>query len=239
MDGKVFTFWEGQMPGYIQLCMKTWQFDYVLLNYSNLHEYTNLKLTDRLRSFSLPKIADVIRVHVLRNYGGYWLDTDTIMISDELPKSNFMGYPDTREHTIGFLHTEPHADMYRAWAKYQTDNLGYKGFRSVYTNALKKDLWPQRMLERWIALTDQAKTEILPYKSTNPELYKQLSNHIGIESLAFRYLLVSLYSDSYDPAYLLTVKKTFASDILTAGLTLVSSMSGQSISSLLQSWGVS
>lgn len=125
MDGKVFTFWEGQMPGYIQLCMKTWKFDYVLLNYSNLHEYTNLKLTDRLRSFSLPKIADVIRVHVLRNHGGYWLDTDTIMISDELPKSNFMGYPDTREHTIGFLHTEPHADMYRAWAKYQDSILSH------------------------------------------------------------------------------------------------------------------
>ena len=127
---------------------------------------------------------------------------------------------------------------YRAWAKHQTDNLGYKGFRSVYTNALKKDFWPQRMLERWIDLTEQAKTEIVQYKTTNPTLYKQLTKHISIESLAFRYLLVSLYSDAYDPAYLLTVKKTFASDILEAGLTLVSSTSGQSISALLQSWGV-
>ena len=127
---------------------------------------------------------------------------------------------------------------YRAWAKYQTNNLGYKGFRSVYTNALKKDLWPQRLLERWITLTEQAKTEILHYKTTNPDLYKQLTNHIAIESLAFRYLLVSLYSDSYDPSYVVSVKRTFAADILTAGLTLVSSMSGQSITSLLQSWGV-
>ena len=127
---------------------------------------------------------------------------------------------------------------YRAWAKHQTDNLGYKGFRSVYTNVLKKEFWPQRMLERWINLTEQAKTEILQYKTTNPTLYKQLNKHIAIESLAFRYLLVSLYSDAYDPAYLLTVKKTFAADILEAGLTLVSSTSGQSISALLQSWGV-
>ena len=38
---KVFTFWEGEMPAYIKLCMKSWDFPFVLLNYDNVNEYTN------------------------------------------------------------------------------------------------------------------------------------------------------------------------------------------------------
>ena len=127
---------------------------------------------------------------------------------------------------------------YRAWARHQTDNLGYKGYRSVYFGTLKSELWPQRMLERWISLTDKARKEIEIYKQSDPSLYQKLDKHIAMESLAFRYLLVSLYSNQYDPAYLNSVKQTFATDILNAGLTLVSSTSNQKIENLLSQWGV-
>lgn len=113
----VFTFWEGQMPDYIRLCMKTWDFDYTLLTYNNLKDYIDIPL-DKLQSFTLPQIADVIRVHVLRDYGGYWLDTDTIMLN-ELPKENICGYVSDRTNTIGFLHTDSHSDMFTEWAEYQ------------------------------------------------------------------------------------------------------------------------
>ncbi|MBR3864724.1 MAG: DUF4838 domain-containing protein [Clostridia bacterium] len=127
---------------------------------------------------------------------------------------------------------------YRAWARYQTDSLGYKGFRSVYYGAIKEALWPQRMLERWISLTDKARKEIEIYKQSNPELYRKLDKHIAMESIAFRYLLVSLYSSKYEPTYLNSVKQTFANDAMNAGLTLVSSMNSQTIEKLLSQWGV-
>jgi hypothetical protein len=127
---------------------------------------------------------------------------------------------------------------YRAWARYQTDSLGYKGFRSVYYGAIKEALWPQRMLERWISLTDKARKEIEIYKQSNPELYRKLDKHIAMESIAFRYLLVSLYSSKYEPTYLNSVKQAFANDVMNAGLTLVSSMSQQKIENLLSQWGV-
>ena len=114
----IFTFWEGDMPAYIKLCMQTWKFDYVLLNADNLKHYTDLDL-DKLQQFSLPQIADIVRVHVLRDNGGYWLDADTIMLSDELPTENMMGYVEERTNTIGYLHTEAHSDMFEAWADYQ------------------------------------------------------------------------------------------------------------------------
>lgn len=115
---KIFTFWEGEMPAYIDLCLSTWQFDFIELNYDNLDIYTDLDIS-KLHRFTLPQIADIVRVHVLRDNGGYWLDADTIMLKDELPSETIMGYPDSRTNTIGFLHTEKNSDMFKDWADFQ------------------------------------------------------------------------------------------------------------------------
>ena len=84
MTGQVFTFWEGNMPEYIKLCMATWKFPYTVLSYENLPNYSDIPV-NRLKHFTLPQIADYIRVHILRDYSGYWLDTDTILLNPELP----------------------------------------------------------------------------------------------------------------------------------------------------------
>ena len=119
MKENIFTFWEGQMPEYIKLCMKTWKFPYVVLNYDNLHNYTNINIKP-LKRFTLPQIADYIRVHVLRDNGGYWFDTDTIMITGNLPKTNMIGDVEARTNTIGYLYADtPHMQMFDEWAKYQ------------------------------------------------------------------------------------------------------------------------
>lgn len=115
----VFTFWEGTMPEYIKLCLETWHFDFTVLDYSNLKKYTDLRVTDELKRFTLPQIADCVRAHVLRDNGGYWLDTDTISITGKLPVENVIGNIDTREHHIGYLHTEANSDMFVKWAEYQ------------------------------------------------------------------------------------------------------------------------
>lgn len=121
----IFTFWEGQMPGYIKLCMDTWKVPYIVLNYKNLHEYTDIDI-EPLKRFTLPQIADCVRVHVLRDNGGYWLDADTIMISGKLPDTDMVGYPETRQNSIGLLHTEPHSDMFTEWAAFQDEIIhGY------------------------------------------------------------------------------------------------------------------
>ena len=100
---------------------------YVILNYSNLHEYTDFIPN---RSYTLPQIADCVRVHVLRDNGGYWLDADTIILG-ELPKENIAGEPDKRTNSIGFLHTEKGSDMFKEWAEYQ-DRILASG--SVFNN---------------------------------------------------------------------------------------------------------
>lgn len=122
----VFTFWEGKMPAYIKMCMNTWHFPYMVLNFDTLKQYTKIDedfIADKLLKLTLPQIADWVRVHVLRDCGGYWLDTDTIMLSDKLPEETILGFPKTKGVTIGFLHTEPHTDMFKEWAKYQDNTL--------------------------------------------------------------------------------------------------------------------
>ena len=114
----MFTFWEGKMPDYIRLCMDTWREPYIVLNYRNLHHYTDLPI-DKLKRFTLPQIADCVRVHVLRDQGGWWMDADTIMVTSGLPYTDMVGNPETREQTIGLLHTEKGSDMYREWSAYQ------------------------------------------------------------------------------------------------------------------------
>lgn len=43
----IFTFWEGKMPLYITLCLKTWDFpSLTILNYNNLKSYTDFKVTE-------------------------------------------------------------------------------------------------------------------------------------------------------------------------------------------------
>lgn len=121
----VFTFWEGPMPAYIELCMATWKIPHIVLNYGNLHEFTDLDI-EPMKRFALMQIADVVRVHVLRDQGGYWLDADTIMLSDKLPDTDMVGFPETRANTIGLLYSEPHSAMFEEWAEYQ-DRIIHSG----------------------------------------------------------------------------------------------------------------
>lgn len=125
MANNIFTFWEGDMPAYIKLCLDTWFFDYTLITYENLHQFTKLDI-NTLKKYSLPIISDIIRVHVLRDHGGYWLDADTIMVSDYLPTADMMGYPEERSAHIGYLRTEPHSPMFEEWAKFQDKQINLK-----------------------------------------------------------------------------------------------------------------
>ena len=115
----IYTFWEGKMPDYLKLCMKTWKLPYKVLTYDTLSNYTNLEVTENLKKFSLPQQADVVRVHVLRDNGGQWLDADTIMLDSTLPTETILGNNETRMNTIGYLNTTVRSTMFISWAEHQ------------------------------------------------------------------------------------------------------------------------
>lgn len=116
----IFTFWEGPMPGYIQLCMYRWKIPFTLLNYENLHKYTDLDI-DKIKRFTLPQISDIVRVHVLRDCGGYWLDADTVLLTGQLPNTEMVGDPEARTVSAGLLYSEANSKMTVEWAEHQDE----------------------------------------------------------------------------------------------------------------------
>lgn len=124
----IFTFWEGEMPEYVKLCMDTWKFNFTVLNFDNICNYTDLKVTNNLKSFSLPQISDAVRAHILRDHvDSYWLDADTIMLTDKLPAENVIGDPVKRTHSTGVSHsTGESMGFFRAWASYQDRTIADK-----------------------------------------------------------------------------------------------------------------
>ena len=164
----VFTFWEGKTPDYIKLCLKTWKVPYTLLNYDTVRQYTDLN-TDILRGygFTLPQIADCVRVHVLRDNGGYWLDADTIMLSDNLPAENMIGYPEKRDAHCGYLHFKKHSDFLAEWAEEQDRIIsqGIIGGWDLFSNGILN-----KLLKTHNEVTIKDRTEHFP------ESYMIISN---------------------------------------------------------------
>jgi hypothetical protein len=126
----IYTFWDGPMPGYIKLCLATWKQPYTMLTYENLNQYTDID-AERLKRYTLPQQSDYIRVHVLRDNGGWWLDADTIMITGKLPETDMVGDPLMRTNSIGVLHSVP--EMFKEWAQYQDDVLNAPGFNKKWS----------------------------------------------------------------------------------------------------------
>lgn len=162
MDKRIFTFWEGPFPEYLKLCMKTWKFPYTVLNYDNVNNYTDIQIK-LLKRFTLPQIADYVRVHVLRDYGGYWLDTDTIVLGD-LPEENIGGDTVARTNTIGVLHTEPHSEMFTKWAKYQ-DSVVYNPMASSQNWAIMGNEFTDDYIKQ------HEEIKIFPIQNCWPETY--------------------------------------------------------------------
>jgi hypothetical protein len=182
----IFTFWEGQMPEYIKRCLDTWQTEFTLLNYRNVNQYTELPI-DRLTWYTLPQIADIVRVHVLRDNGGWWLDADTIMLTDRLPDADILGDPLTRMNTIGYLHTEKHSAFFTEWARYQDDVMRNTGmmtywgtFGNQFTDVYLKNHHEVKMLpieEHWpeVYMIDGNKQRMQKYR----EFYFEKNFHLA------------------------------------------------------------
>lgn len=94
MIDRIFTFWEpkSKLTPYLQLCKETWEvnlpdYEIVVLDYSNLHEYLDADVfdLDLLRRIPLHTQKDAIMVALLVQHGGVFMDMDTIAIQDIRP----------------------------------------------------------------------------------------------------------------------------------------------------------
>lgn len=148
---RIFTFWEPRtkLPGYLKLCMKTWEkyipnAEIIVLDYSNLGDWIDISefgpnLLDG--RFSLPMIADAIRVMLLEKYDGLWMDADTIILNKNIveyfknnKECSMFGYKSSRAVHIAWINSVANSNIMKEWLQYQKD---------VISNFKKpdKDFW--------------------------------------------------------------------------------------------------
>lgn len=161
---RIFTFWEpkDKIPGYIRLCMKTWErflpeYEVTLLDYASLKNFMTQEEIDAFVDprMSLAKQADCIRCILLDKWGGIWMDADTIIRRSDVFRRLLSGESSViRERTglcLGaFLYAAaPHATLYSRWRSELKERV--QTARRFYDNALlrlfRRKQW--RVVRRW------------------------------------------------------------------------------------------
>lgn len=100
----------------------------------------------------------------------------------------------------------------------------------------KPEYWPLAKLQGWLDLCDKAYLAVDKYKSTDPELYKVLINHIKIESLFPRFMICEYYSEYYTPADKLAMRVSFYEDCKALDYQYYAE--GVPIQSWFEKWGI-
>ena len=132
---KIFTFWEPKekIPAYIKLCMQTWkkflpEYEVVVVDYSNIDEYLGKNFYDKIlyKDFPLMLQADAIRCALLKNYGGIWIDTDTIITSSEA--KNYLTLPYEFiliGYHVAFIKADKDCSILNGWIKLIKNRINF------------------------------------------------------------------------------------------------------------------
>jgi Glycosyltransferase sugar-binding region containing DXD motif len=113
----VWEYWEGPMPGYVELCIETVRRHYPDVRVLDPASFDELWQVDRdvpIDHLLPQQRADFVRVYLLHHHGGLWLDGDFVLLRpfDELaelpPEITFAGYRvDGGDFSNGLIFSRP------------------------------------------------------------------------------------------------------------------------------------
>ena len=155
---RIFTFWEpkDKIPLYIKQCINTWakflpDYQIIILDYSNLNDWLPKNYYDKylFQSFSLAIQADAIRCAILKQYGGIWMDADTIITSDKA-KIFFNSLSDFSliGKSIGFIVANKDSYILKKWQQYIYKKIAiHKKYKNIFTYIFNYKLY--RKFRTW------------------------------------------------------------------------------------------
>lgn len=112
MSVPIWLFWDGRKPPIIDLCLESIlkyntspDFEIRVLDMNNVIEYVPQELVDKIKSrfIKIQHFADILRIYLLKTYGGIWLDMDILFFKSLKP---LIKYLEEYEY-IGFGFTGP------------------------------------------------------------------------------------------------------------------------------------
>ena len=79
----IWQYWEGPLPGYVELCLETvlrHHPEAQVLDPSGFDELWELDRDLPIDELDVPTRADFVRLYLLRHHGGLWLDADFVLL---------------------------------------------------------------------------------------------------------------------------------------------------------------
>lgn len=124
---------------------------------------------------------------------------------------------------------------YLCWLEqeYPTVFTGY-----IYEEVKDAKYWPKQTMNHWLSIMDEAYKAIEKYKEIDPELYTRLKNHITLETIFPRFVLLFYYEGTYSPNELQQMRVAFKEDCEAFGIHTTSTGGGEQLSDLYIKWGI-
>ena len=126
---------------------------------------------------------------------------------------------------------EVQAYMTYLQTEYKNELTGY-----IRDPIAQSRFWPQRIIEHWLELFDEAYAAIEKYKTTDAALYEKLYEHILLESLFPRYVMCTLHTGSMSAETLKNMRQQFYVDATSLGVTRYKEY--HDLSNLYVAWGI-
>ena len=151
---KIFTFWEpkDKIPGYIRLCIKTWEkyltdYEIIILDYEIAKKYLGEYLFTNIicKNMSTPIQTDGLRVALLKKFGGIWLDADTIILKNIFIKQleNYelamIGDNKSKFQYIGFIYGSKKSSLLNIWLNQIIKKV--KFYKYIVSNKKNNTKW--------------------------------------------------------------------------------------------------
>jgi hypothetical protein len=81
-----------------------------------------------------------------------------------------------------------------------------------YQPSLTATFWPHHVINGFLDEFDEAFKAIEPLKEKDPERYQALYDRINVETMAYRYITLMLYSSKYSQSELRAMQIAFKND---------------------------
>lgn len=232
----------GQIKGWSALSKNLYAWTYSLLpisglvffdtlevmqqNYQLLAENGTVMLLDQTDAYQKKINTGFAR---LKGYVMSKLQWDTSLNMQELIDDFFDNYFAESADTMQNLFQQE-----REWMTHIYADLGAEGY--ISDNLVDSTYWSYNQLQGYLDLIDQAYQDIEPLRETDPERYATLYDRILVESMQFRYLMISIYYTEFSEAEILEMRNEFKYDFNRLGLT--SYRESVDIAELWNKWGI-
>ncbi|MFV0172828.1 capsular polysaccharide synthesis protein [Empedobacter falsenii] len=150
----IWSYWHDEnTPPLVEICINSWKknnpdFEINILNKKNINQYIDTSGFEKYQNLSIANFSDIIRLKLLYQYGGVWLDSSILLNQDIKYYTNIL-----EQKALNLLCFEGYGHL--------NDNIGKPITESWFLICFPK----QELIQDWLFCLQEA------FNTENPEQY--------------------------------------------------------------------